>query len=162
MIHGSYLTKTMVGKIRECSLDFHLTGSRFFNTANVDSDWDFFVQDSSSVIYWLEDQGFIKEGVGYGLLGSPTKPPEEFVKDPSICQVWGHSGQGEDNVHVQVIKKEMMHIKIRAQDIIRARNLLWRPSSVLSGGVAKMMNKAVWCAVQHTLIADSERFTEHV
>jgi len=27
MIHGSYLTKTMVDKIRKCSFDFHLTGS---------------------------------------------------------------------------------------------------------------------------------------
>ena len=38
---------------------FHLTGSRYFETANENSDWDFFVSTESNTLeFWLKSYGF--------------------------------------------------------------------------------------------------------
>lgn len=44
--------------LNSSKFEFHLTGSRYFGTANEYSDWDFFVQDSEEVRQFLLNNGF--------------------------------------------------------------------------------------------------------
>lgn len=39
--------------------EFHLTGSRYFDTADENSDYDFFTQSSEAVVAFLEREGFV-------------------------------------------------------------------------------------------------------
>lgn len=48
----------MIRQLEDSPFDFYLTGSRFFQNPNHDSDWDFFVQDSKEVHQWLLKRGF--------------------------------------------------------------------------------------------------------
>lgn len=52
------LTEEALMDIRESQFVFFLTGSRFFETAKADSDYDFFLQDSEDVRDWLDDHAF--------------------------------------------------------------------------------------------------------
>ena len=49
---------TMLFELQNSDLDFYLTGSRFFNTKNKNSDYDFFVEDSPRVRQLLKNLGF--------------------------------------------------------------------------------------------------------
>lgn len=49
---------TMLFELQNSDLDFYLTGSRFFNTNNKNSDYDFFVEDSPRVRQLLKNLGF--------------------------------------------------------------------------------------------------------
>lgn len=45
-------------EMKHCNLNFFLTGSRYFGHARPDSDWDFFVQDTSAAHDWLIQNQF--------------------------------------------------------------------------------------------------------
>lgn len=51
---------TMLFELQNSDLDFYLTGSRFFNTHNNNSDYDFFVEDTPGVRQFLKSLGFSK------------------------------------------------------------------------------------------------------
>ena len=51
-------TQGQFAVLNDSSYMFYLTGSRFFGTANNNSDWDFFVQDSPMLRVFLVKNGF--------------------------------------------------------------------------------------------------------
>jgi len=53
-------TQVVLSRLDESHLDFNLTGSRYFGGARPDSDYDFFVEDESSICHVLEDMGFFR------------------------------------------------------------------------------------------------------
>jgi hypothetical protein len=77
---------------------FYLTGSRFFGTAKKDSDWDFFAQDSHSLVQVLIQLGFKVIALS-------------DYKDKNSALILKM-----DDVHVQLVKDSAL--KDRAQKIL--------------------------------------------
>lgn len=48
----------MLKIIQDSPYQFHLTGSQYFGSATVHSDWDFMVSRNCDVIKWLANNGF--------------------------------------------------------------------------------------------------------
>lgn len=108
--------------IQTSPFDFTLTGSRFFNTARVDSDWDFFVQEDKisreekGVRGWLSDNGFF-----------PV--PTSRYMDILTIEVWRKEG-----CDVQIVKDA--NAKVKVQEVLKASHLS------LSKGVS--WTTAIW------------------
>jgi hypothetical protein len=79
---------------------FYLTGSRFFGTAHLYSDWDFFVQDSVFVMDWLLD-------CKYEIISKP--PQDELVQ----CVLFKRGPM----FHIQIVSDA--ELKLRARDWIK-------------------------------------------
>lgn len=58
--HHNIDVSSILFKLQNSDLDFYLTGSRFFNTNNKNSDYDFFVEDTPGVRQFLKSLGFEK------------------------------------------------------------------------------------------------------
>ena len=57
MLHN--IVPSELNHLAESKFDFFLTGSRFFKTGHYEqSDWDFYVQDSTEVYDYLTDHGY--------------------------------------------------------------------------------------------------------
>lgn len=89
MLHGvTDNTLSVLKAMEQSEFNFHLTGSRFFGGARMDSDWDFFVQDSPEVRSWIEGHEFNKEFEG-----------KNYYGDPNIAVVYRY----RNSIHVQVV-----------------------------------------------------------
>ena len=51
-------TMETLASLKASKFEFHLTGSRFFNSATKESDYDFFTKNCPEIKKWLEDEGF--------------------------------------------------------------------------------------------------------
>jgi len=142
---------SLLEEIKRSPINFRLTGSRFFDTCHQNSDWDFFVEDSESRLGDFLGRFFVRAD-------NETErwSPSIYLCDPTIATVWTNkvwSTNPNDNIHIQVIKHELFHIKETAQRIIKDRNLICRGLiQSLSSDVVKKINKYVWMSVQHTLL----------
>ncbi len=58
-----------LSRAKRRGINLELTGSRFFGNARVDSDFDYFVQDSPQVRKFLFDDSFMELGVPYDISG---------------------------------------------------------------------------------------------
>lgn len=84
-------------EIEQSQFEFYLTGSRFFETSTLHSDWDYFCEDGFDVRMWLERNGFNKEFGAY-------------YNDQNTMAVYQR-----DNVHVQCVKDVNMKMKIQSE-----------------------------------------------
>lgn len=91
------------------SLVFYLAGSRYMGCARLDSDWDFYVQNSDGVIAFLFEKGFSPMSKGYeGSNGGHTVVVMEKKEEGRTVQV-------------QVLRD--VHLLRRVRDIIRVHLL---------------------------------------
>lgn len=81
--------------MRQSSLMFYPTGSRYFETATESSDWDYFVQDSPETNKFLEKYGFELES-------------ESYKADPVIVAVYKLY-----DIHIQVVKNAVAKQRIQ-------------------------------------------------
>ena len=128
IVNHSPTTKTACELLEEAPFEFHLTGSRFFGGARVDSDWDFFVQAGPEVVGWLDAHGF-RETDG-SLAG---------YNDPNISIVFER-----DDTHVQVVKDAKL--KLWLQDLLNEVGVLNKNNS------AKMRERAVWTTLYEVVM----------
>jgi len=142
--------QTLVQIIRDSPIEFRLTGSRFFKTETPKSDWDFFVCDYEPGLENFLKTYFIQSR------DSTTGITSNYEGDPTVATVWINklrdSTNQENEVHIQVIKKDMFHVKTTAQRIIKDNNLLCKKGA-LEPKSTKKVNKSIWMAVQRTLLA---------
>ena len=167
---------SMVETIRRSPIEFHLTGSRFFGNNTPESDWDFFVEESKDLRFWLATYEFLQEGFDYGIECEDREGkgrfavPEEHRTDPCISEVWVYSGLRSstlEKIHIQVIKSEMMWLKIAAQYIIKAQNLMGlapRHNGMFGFAAGKktdykLLSRAIWISVMRTLLELQESLT---
>lgn len=73
MLTGNHETEILSGMARS-GYDFRLTGSRYFDCAGANSDWDFFVSDTIAVRQFLAGLGFTRQAVT-----AYEKPLQEIV-----------------------------------------------------------------------------------
>lgn len=111
---------------------FHETGSRHFGHASLQSDWDFFTEDSPEARKFLENLGFKEVPGGYLTTRDQTD-------DPTIATVYHHP---RANVHVQLIWD--MDLKIKAQEVIEKNKLI-------RYNMTKFQKADVWKTVIRTL-----------
>ena len=97
----------ILSKMMQSGHSFYLTGSRFFNTYDHDSDYDFFVKDSEDVRTFISQLQFRHVSSGYD--------PDSSISDVA---------QWKSRIHVQLVKPEFFETKIKAQDLIRRERLL--------------------------------------
>lgn len=88
---------------------FFLTGSRFFNTATIWSDWDFYTQDSPEIREWLTFNGFQPINPDFDSKAS------KYGDDPNIAVVYGN-GRVTSTVQVQLVKDAAL--KTQAQSLL--------------------------------------------
>ena len=93
------LVGTLV-RMEKSHVDFLLTGSRFFNTHNEDSDWDFFIKPTI-----LPE---ILRDLGFGIV-----EPMTLYEDSNTLRVWEHWNLP---IHVQVVND--VELKVKAQEIL--------------------------------------------
>ena len=87
--------------MEQAPFEFHLTGSRFFETASQDSDWDFFVESDPDLPAWLEANGFELES------------DSDYVST-GISEVWINEPW---RVHIQIISDA--RLKADVQEAMR-------------------------------------------
>jgi len=104
-------------KLHKMSDEFHLTGSRFFGTNHVNSDWDFMVKDTPYIGQKLTEIGFVHV-------------PNDYL-DPLTVGLYGHT---KDNIHVQTVTN--IRLKLMAQEYIKNHNWLRNKN--------KAQQKIVW------------------
>jgi len=142
---------SLVEEVRRSPIDFRLTGSRFFDTCHQNSDWDFFVSESEPGLGDFLGRFFVREDNE-----KERWSPSIYIGDPTISTIWTNANwpaNPNERVHVQVIKRELFHIKAAAQRIIKDRDLICRGLvNSLSADVIKKINKFVWMSTQHTLL----------
>lgn len=97
-------TESLLDLLNSSEIKFYLTGSRYFGPVTLAADWDFFVQNSSQVLHYLEFHSF-------KILS------ETNYKDCSTISVYRRN-----NVDVQVVAD--VNAKILAQKLIRQYRLL--------------------------------------
>jgi len=97
---------TSVLALMNSQFSFYITGSRYFKTNTLQSDWDFFVEKNEEVEEFLIDQGFFLDS-------------QASYSDPSIYKVYINPN---DNVQVQVIFD--VELKRLAQMVIKRKNLI--------------------------------------
>lgn len=108
--------------------EFYLTGSRYFGTHGLGSDWDFFVEDSLGVRQFLVSLGFeFVTNKDYG---------DDRMTVATYCY---------ENVDVQLVNDR--YIKEKAQ-------LLLKRNSLISHD--KITNKVIWTAMILGLQAGKE------
>ncbi len=87
--------------------NFHLTGSRYFKTARLSSDWDFIVDESYRRITSV-----------LSLAGFVLKPnTSTYNQDPYTVAVYEYVQNG-GSIHVQVLKKGCAERKLVIQKLI--------------------------------------------
>lgn len=91
-------------KLAASEFEFHLTGSRFFETATADSDWDYLAADVPGIHNWLLANGF-KPVAGYSRQGA--------AKCNAVYLL--------EYTHVQVVPN--IQARLRAQNLIKNYNL---------------------------------------
>jgi len=96
------LTQQALMEIQGSEYDFHLTGSRFFNTEKKDSDYDFFTQDYLSLADWLRAHDFI----------NITQVMPTSYADPLVIAIYQ-----KGKVHIQVVNDAPL--KCCIQDCLR-------------------------------------------
>lgn len=101
--------QTVVDLSGQTNLVLHLTGSRFFGTANRFSDWDFFVQYCSGIDDELRGLGFI------------PADGEGSYNDALTVSVWKYNFTGV-SIHIQVCTNVKM--KQIAQKILYQTGVL--------------------------------------
>jgi len=89
--------ESIFNKMAQSQANYYLTGSRFFGTYTVNSDWDFYVADCPEVRKELENLGFTEEKNSYS--------------DGLTSKVYVHQSA---NVHVQCVKD--IHVKEHVQN----------------------------------------------
>jgi len=95
----------VVGLLRSSEFNFYQTGSRFFQTFDYNSDWDFFVEESDSVREFLKNNQFYQNAMN------------EHYGDTATSEVW--EGSFKDVlVHIQLVHANWMEHKIKAHDVI--------------------------------------------
>ena len=112
--------------------NFFETGSRFFKTASINSDWDFFVEDSNAVIDFLNLNGF------YQSFNC------EHYGDVACSSIFEGNFDGKI-IHVQIVDSAWMEIKKKAHEVIVLHNyhLVFKSDKVLA--------KAMWSVIMRTL-----------
>lgn len=113
-----------IREVVDSSLGFYLTGSRLFGGPRVDSDWDFFIQDTEEVRLWLHQGGFVPEGISHRMNSYPD--------DPSIANVYF-----KGNLQVQLVRNA--ELKNKAQLL-----LLSLPYSAGFRTAAKHLRRGWW------------------
>lgn len=116
-------TDNIFCQLEEMPEKFYLTGSRFFGTSDLKSDFDFFVEDKATLLTRLENLGFIKSPLSY--------------PDCQTISVFTHPS----NIHVQIVKDA--RLKQKAQEIIEKHKLLV--------GVRPYWHKEIWNIVLKTI-----------
>ena len=96
------LTQQALIEIQGSEFDFHLTGSRFFNTEKENSDYDFFTQDHLSLADWLRAHDFI----------NITQVVPTNYADPLVVVIYQ-----KGKVHIQVVNDAPL--KCCIQDCLR-------------------------------------------
>ena len=113
------------------TINFRLTGSRFFGTQHQYSDWDFFTEDTDHTKVLLTTWGFT--------------PVVIYQGDATISTVlrW-HKARLMEQIHVQLIQPDMIQVKEDAQQIIKNQSLVSPHKSEMC---------ITWKAVIQTLLA---------
>jgi len=170
MIMNTSAGTSVLSQIETSPFHFFLTGSQFFGNAGKDSDHDFFVEEDDRLYDWLEGLRFEMQGCDYGAdwreMGYQKRCsmlPSDHALDPTIKEVWLYKGKGR-NVHIQVIRKDMIEVKKIAQDIIKKNNLLslaprenfeWKMNGAMftPNPNYKALSKAIWVSVIRSVIS---------
>jgi hypothetical protein len=92
------LLQQVLSLLQDSTFNFQLTGSRYFNTANENSDYDFFVQYSYEVRNFLAGNSFDEKWHDYG-------------DDPEIEVVFQHRYVP---VHIQLVKNFDRKMKVQS------------------------------------------------
>lgn len=98
---------------------FYLTGSRYFGSSGLLSDWDFFVEHTDEVKVFLTDLGF--ENICN----------KDYLFDRTTVYTYRYQ-----NVDVQLVTN--IQVKKKAQLLIKHHGLI---------GANKEINKMVWAAI---------------
>lgn len=116
MIHNDhripdFATLAALGELEDAEFTVYLTGSRFFRTANTDSDWDFFIgsqhkEFDAYLKQWLEERGW--EPVNKHTVSSLRC---QYEGDPNIAEVYEKGA-----VQLQLVRDE--DVKIEAQELL--------------------------------------------
>lgn len=93
----------------QSQVDFHATGSRYFGNFGVDSDWDFFAEDTPDAQEWLREKGFVK-------LTHPEMIRDNYDRDYLLSEVWEYTWR---SFKVQVQLVSCYYTKKKAQEIIK-------------------------------------------
>lgn len=113
---------------------FFLTGSRYFGTATVYSDWDYFTKDTESIRGWLSSQGF-------------SKLPRHSYLDKGTVEVW-HANLHGMEIDVQLCLDVMAKRVI--QDLMLKSTIF--PNAVHS----KLAMRALWDLLSEVYYAGKE------
>lgn len=93
-IYGVNTVLSALQVIEASSFEFHLTGSRYFGTSTVESDWDFFVEDDNVAFDDKYIESLRKELHRNGFVFDF----ENYTGAKQLVEVWQR-----DNVHVQIV-----------------------------------------------------------
>jgi hypothetical protein len=104
-----------VAKLQQSNFNFYLTGSRFFETAKAESDYDFFVEASREVRRFLQSLGFFMDWSA------------DYLEE-----VWAHSS----HIHVQLVGD--------AEDKLAAQELIQENFHSLLYSLGKEQKKLLW------------------
>ena len=91
---------------------FYLTGSRFFGTNTLESDWDFFCGDG-----WVAQFSLQQALTSWGF-ERITQDPN--YRDPWIKELWIHR---KGRIHIQILPTEKVQPKLRIQTALKEQNL---------------------------------------
>jgi len=83
---------SITSEMIETHHQFYLTGSRFFGGAADSSDWDFFVENSAEIDYWLRTHEFIPET-------ETDYDDSNLLIASQAAAVWIHPAR----IHVQIV-----------------------------------------------------------
>jgi len=101
----------MLDELSDSTHQFHLTGSRFFETDQFDSDWDFFTQNSSEVMNFLEGLGFTRTSIVY--IDSNTTEVHSYEDELIAIHI-----QLEKNVDKKVVIQRVIRSSPTMKDIL--------------------------------------------
>lgn len=114
--HKQNATESVLASVQSSPCQFHLTGSRFFNTATALSDWDFFTTDDkmvrSSLVLWgfkihsMPQRGAIRK------TAIVDKQDYSYI-DTNCITVYRHH---EAKIDIQIVKD--VNLKVDAQNML--------------------------------------------
>jgi hypothetical protein len=106
----TYTVQNILALLSTMDEIFYLTGSRFFNTHHVNSDWDFFVLKSFGMEYKLKEFGFkeisTEAMVDLGYDVSQFSTILEFKAQDGVIQIQIIENISAKNVVQNMIKEE--------------------------------------------------------
>jgi hypothetical protein len=133
----------LVDLLMSPEFDFYLTGSVLFGaTANGPKDMDFFTPETDNVeklVLLLQKHGFRELKNIHGVAAAET-----YFEDVSIARVfrWEGGNDGLSNgmfpIDVQIIRKEQMFKKLKAQELLLKLGVLKNPA------LTKDQRKEIW------------------